>query len=687
MTQVWRVLDRASCPNLASYQRGGGGKGLDAARRLGPDAIIDEVLASGLRGRGGAGFPTGRKWTTVAASRSAVTPTTVVVNAAEGEPATFKDRALMRRNPYKVLEGALIAAIAVGAPQVRVGIKASAAQSYRRMARAMNEMREAGWTDGVDLSLVPGPDSYLFGEETALLEVMEGRQPFPRVTPPYRRGIEEGDTRSAGGARLAAVGGTDEAPALVDNVETLANVPGILAEGADWFRQFGTAGSPGTIICTLVGDTMREGVAEVPMGTPIAEMLELIGRGAHEKRRIELLLPGVANPLIPARLFDTPLTYEDMQAIGSGLGAAGFTAFDDTADVVAIVHGVERFLSVESCGQCEPCKRDGLAMTGHLDALRRHDATRHDLIGLNDRVSTVTDEARCFLAQQQERVVASLLRLFPDEVARHLDRQPDAAAEILIAPLLDLRGGIATLDLHNRAKQPDWSYNAEDSGILPASRLGDTPVHVRPPRLGLAPQAGVASSAGRATPVVGSSRARDGNSPEGVAVTPENVPPLGAPAAVGTSSADTGMGLEPLVQSHQRLRDLLGHLLEAAPYSDDFCETWEELDHELRLHYDINRRVLYPMARRRAGEAGEVAADDAERHELQAVHLLERIGDDAASEAAGLKELATDLQRLLDDDEQQVVPVLQKHLYPDELDDLGRGLVEARYTSREDGVY
>jgi len=158
---LWRVLDQRPCAELATYLDAGGGAGLQAARRLGPEAIIDEVTASGLRGRGGAGFPTGRKWTTVAAARSSRAPTTVVVNGAEGEPGTFKDRTLLRRNPYKVLEGALIAALAVGASQVVVGIKASFAREYRRVARAIAEMEAAGWAEGVALSICAGPDSYL----------------------------------------------------------------------------------------------------------------------------------------------------------------------------------------------------------------------------------------------------------------------------------------------------------------------------------------------------------------------------------------------------------------------------------------------------------------------------------------------------------------------------------------------
>ena len=189
MGMVNRVLDRHVVGTLDEYSDLDGGRALDLARRVGAEAICDLVAASGLRGRGGAGFPTGLKWQTVAASRSAVEPTTVVVNAAEGEPGTFKDRALLRTNPYRILEGTAIAALAVGAERVRIGIKATFEREVQRLGDAIAEVSAAGWFDGLDVGLVLGPSSYLFGEETGLLEVIEGRQPFPRVTPPFRRGV------------------------------------------------------------------------------------------------------------------------------------------------------------------------------------------------------------------------------------------------------------------------------------------------------------------------------------------------------------------------------------------------------------------------------------------------------------------------------------------------------------------
>ena len=459
---VSRVLDADPVASLDDYVAAGGGAGLDAARRLGPTATIDELEASGLRGRGGAGFPTGTKWRTVAAS--AERAGTVVVNGAEGEPGSFKDRTLMVRNPYRIIEGALIAAGAVGADHVIVAVKESFAEPIARMRAAFAEVRAAGWAQGVDLDLVGGPSEYLFGEETALLEVTEGRPPFPRVAPPYRHGFDEDADDDP----------TDAPPTLANNVETLANVPLILAHGATWFRELGTAESPGTAICTVSGSTRHAGVGEVPMGTALRSVIDEIGGGPRSGAEVAAVLSGVSHPLLPASALDTPLAFEAMDAAGSGLGSSGFIVFDGSDDLVAVAHGVAQFLAVESCGQCTPCKQDGLAIAELLGRFAASDATDHDVDELATRIETVTDEARCFLAHQQQRVANSLLALFPEALARHLDTAPDQAppaTPVLIAPLTRLAGGVAEFDEAQATKQPDWSHDETDSGTAPVDRL------------------------------------------------------------------------------------------------------------------------------------------------------------------------------------------------------------------------
>ena len=191
MPQVRRILDARALPALADYERAGGGRALEAARAAEPAAVIDTVIAAGLRGRGGAGFPTGQKWQTIV-QQAEGRPVTLVVNAAEGEPGTLKDRTLLRRNPYQVLEGALVAAHVVGGDRVIIGMKRSAGAERTRVEAAIAELDKAGWLQGTSVECVATSDRYLVGEETALLEVVDGRPPFPRVAPPYRAGVDGG---------------------------------------------------------------------------------------------------------------------------------------------------------------------------------------------------------------------------------------------------------------------------------------------------------------------------------------------------------------------------------------------------------------------------------------------------------------------------------------------------------------
>jgi NADH-quinone oxidoreductase subunit F len=455
-----RVLPPRPMLWLADYERAGGGQGLEAAARLGPDGVIDEIAASGLRGRGGAGFPTGRKWAAVSGNVSPVEPTTVVVNGAEGEPGSFKDRAIMRADPYRVLEGALIAAFALTADTVIVAVKETFTAEAERLRAAIQEIHAAGWATDVELSVFEGPPEYLYGEETGLLEVIDGRHPFPRVAPPYRHGVDEVGPEE-----------TDAPPTLVNNAETMANVPGIMANGPRWYRELGTDESPGTIVCTVSGHVDHAGVAEMPMGTPLGQIIDEVSGGARPGRRLVAAMSGVANALVTAEHFDTPASHEAMRAIGSGLGAAGFIVFDDATDFAEVAYGVSRFLAVESCGQCTPCKEDGLALASIFDRVRRSEATDLDLLAIDDHLRTVTDGARCFLATQQQQVIASIMELEGDHLGARARGESDPAEPILIGPLADIRDGEAVIDEHQLAKQPDWSFDAVDSGQSPAARF------------------------------------------------------------------------------------------------------------------------------------------------------------------------------------------------------------------------
>ena len=448
--------------SVADWQGMGGGQALDIARRLGPDDTIEELAAAGLRGRGGAGFPTAKKWAGV---RSATgTHHYVVCNAAEGEPSSFKDRALLRANPYQVVEGLAVAALTIGAREAFFGIKARFGPEVERLTRAVEEMQAAGLAGDVPITIVEGPDEYLFGEEKALLEVIEGKPPLPRLLAPYEHGLFatgsqmgwEAVPREPGHGPARDVAN----PTLVNNVETLANVFHVLVRGAEWFRGSGSADSPGHAVATVVGDVVRPAVAEVELGMRLSDLIDEVGGGPHPGRTVKAVFSGISNPVVTAAQLDTPLTYEDMAAIGSGLGAVGFAVYDDTACMVELAFQYSRFLWIESCGQCPPCKLGTQEISYRLNEIAACRGTVEDVAVIGARLGNVTDGNRCYLPVEEQHVVRSMLRAFPEEFAAHLDGHcPTPTRTDLIAPkIVDLADGAVTYDERHRRKLPDWTY-------------------------------------------------------------------------------------------------------------------------------------------------------------------------------------------------------------------------------------
>jgi len=261
---------------------------------------------------------------------------------------------------------------------------------------------------------------------------------------------------------------------LVNNTETIANVARVIHRGPEWFRTYGTPESPGTMVCTVTGSTRRHGVGEVRMGTPLREVIEAVGGGPQRGRTVKAVLSGVAVGVIPADELDTPVTYEALRDIGSGLGSGAFIVFDDSDDMAAVAAGVARFLAVESCGQCSPCKLDGITLAQRLAKVSGSQARDHDYAVIRRRLGTVADRSRCFLASQQQAVVGSILEHFPDELSAHLSGDRGPIEPALIAELLDIRGGFAYLDERHLRKQPDWTYNKNDSGTVPVERYANT---------------------------------------------------------------------------------------------------------------------------------------------------------------------------------------------------------------------
>jgi NADH-quinone oxidoreductase subunit F len=425
------------------YVAAGGGRGLEIALRAEPDAVIDEVRKSGLRGRGGAGFPTGEKWRSI---RTTGTGTRFAVcNGAEGEPATFKDRLLLRTNPFQVLEGLAIAAYAVGAERCYVGVKETFTEEIEAVGRALEEMDAADALGGVPFEVVPGPDLYLFGEETGLEEVVEGRLPLPRLARPFMLGL------------FAAA--PNENPTLINNVETLANVPHILAEGPDWLRSSGTETSPGTMVFTVCGDVRQEGMFELPLGTTLRELVEGRAGGPAEGRSVKAVFPGASNTVIIPEQLDTPLDFDSMRQVGSGLGAGGFAVFDDSACMVRAAHLYSRFLWVESCGQCPACKFGTGEVTSALDSIESGRGSDQDLELILVRARGSTDGQKCALPTGESLLIQSVVQVFDDEFRGHLGTVCALPRELTFHKIVgwDAENARFRYDLAYAGRQPDWT--------------------------------------------------------------------------------------------------------------------------------------------------------------------------------------------------------------------------------------
>ena len=445
----WRILPPEPITDLDAYLGIGGGEGLWRARRSDPHDVVDLVRRSGLRGRGGAGFPTGVKWQTIASADPGQTRY-VVCNAAEGEPGTFKDRAILRSNPYQVLEGIAIACHAVGAVEAYIGIKASFTRELEVLHRAVDEIRDAGLLEGIGLTLVRGPEDYLFGEEKALLEVIEGRDPLPRWYPPYLVGLHAGLVAGVG---AGSAGPWEVAnPTLVNNVETLANIPSILRNGPDWFRQVGTDRSPGTMVFTVSGDTRVEGVFELPLGVPLAVLVD--GMAGGTDRPLKAVLPGASNQPIPGELIDTPAAFETLAEIGSGLGSGGFVVFDDSACMADVGRAYSRFLAEESCGQCPPCKLGCTSLADLFDRLETGDADPYLLQEMAAWTEQVTDANRCGLGAGERALAAGILNRFSEELASHIPGGCTVERRVQVAKLVDLVEG-RFVTAPERSERPD----------------------------------------------------------------------------------------------------------------------------------------------------------------------------------------------------------------------------------------
>lgn len=421
------------------------------ARQMTSGQIVAQLMTSGLRGRGGAGFPTGIKVRTL--SQHPCRKRYVVCNAAEGEPGTYKDRHLLGYNPYATLEGMLIAAHAIQATGMYIALKASFGPAIERVRQAISEMTAKGLLKDIEVKVVEGPEEYLFGEEKALLNVIEGFPPMPREAhnPPYEVGL------------FATPGSPN--PALLDNVQTLASIASIVRYGGESFRGLGTPDTPGTMLFTICGDVMRPGVYEREAGISLRELFYDVAGGPRPGRQFKAALSGVATGVIPAAKFDTPAEFDALQLIGSGLGSGGFIVVDDAASMPRVAQAVARFLYVESCNQCSACKAGLRIASNGLDELvRQLPDIRATLDWILQGAHSAPQANRCFLPVQGAKLISSLLQTFRQEFKPYVQGNPPPSSPWPIPKIVDFdeANHRFTYDEKQNRKNPDWSYDRSD---------------------------------------------------------------------------------------------------------------------------------------------------------------------------------------------------------------------------------
>jgi NADH-quinone oxidoreductase subunit F len=387
------VVDPTS---LADYRANGGFRAFERARAIGPQAVIDEVTAAGLVGRGGAAFPTGRKWAAVATQPAQ--PHYLVCNADESEPGTFKDRVLMELDPFAVVEAMAIEAFAVSAEKAYLYIRGEYPLAEARIANAIAVSRDAGLIGELDIELRRGAGAYICGEETALFESIEGKRGEPRNKPPFPVEV-----------------GLFGKPTAVNNVETLVNVLLIVGEqgGEEAFRAIGTEGSIGPKLFCVSGNVARPGVYEVEFGATLRELLDLAGGvpGGHDLKAV--LLGGAAGVFVGPEVLDTPLTFEATRAIRATLGSGVVMAFDETADMVGTLRRIAEFFRDESCGQCVPCRVGTVRqeeLLARLASANLNGSRADELALLGEIGQAMRDASICGLGQTASSAIESALR-------------------------------------------------------------------------------------------------------------------------------------------------------------------------------------------------------------------------------------------------------------------------------------
>ncbi|GBC77794.1 NADH-quinone oxidoreductase subunit F [bacterium HR08] len=380
-------FDLPDSHTIEVYLRTGGYQALrKALTEMTPEAVIEEVKRSALRGRGGAGFSTGMKWSFV--PREADKPKYVIANADESEPGTCKDRVLMEKDPHAVIEGILLAAYAVDAHLAFIYIRGEYWYLKERLERAIEEARERGFVGAnilgsgfaCEIIVHPGAGAYICGEETALMESLEGKRGYPRIKPPF-----------------PAVVGLYGCPTVINNVETLASVPPIILRGGDWFRQLGTEKSGGTRLFAVSGHVARPGVYELPMGYPMKRMIEEECGGIRGGKRLKAVIPGGSSaPILTAEEVEQcTLDFESLAALKSMLGSGAIIVMDEDTDIAQVVYRITKFYEHESCGWCVPCREGTRWMRKLLERLLRGEGRPRDIDLLYELARNIFGTTHC----------------------------------------------------------------------------------------------------------------------------------------------------------------------------------------------------------------------------------------------------------------------------------------------------
>ena len=406
MTKLAPVLsahwDEKDSFTIEAYTRNGGYTASAKALAMDPDAVIQLVKDSGLRGRGGAGFPTGMKWGFIPQGDNK--EHYLVVNADESEPGTCKDTPLMMANPHVLIEGCIIACHAIRAKHGFIYIRGEVTHVVRRLNQAIEDAYKAGHLgNGIDLVLHVGAGAYICGEETALLDSLEGFRGQPRLRPPF-----------------PAIAGLYARPTVVNNVESIASVPAIIANGAEWYQKYGTEKSKGMTLYSLSGHVNNPGQFEAPLGITLREILDMAG-GVRTGHKLKFWTPGGSStPLFTDEHLDTPLDYEGVAAAGSMLGTKALQIFDETTCVVRAVLRWTEFYKHESCGKCTPCREGTWWLVQILRDLENGSGSEEDLAKLLDLCDNIMGRSFCALGDGATSPITSSIKYFRDEYIAHV---------------------------------------------------------------------------------------------------------------------------------------------------------------------------------------------------------------------------------------------------------------------------